>query len=696
MIINMPFKPKAQLLLQLGEQLIKSESVAVLELIKNSYDADATKVTVTMNDIDMPSIGYIEISDNGTGMDLDTVRNIWMEPGNTHKRNIVNELCISPLGRLPIGEKGIGRFGVHKLGKKIEMITRSKDSKEVRVSIDWRAFDTAEYLDDVNIFIEEIEPTLFTADKTGTRLYISDLSTEWTRGMLRDVSRAITTMSSPFDTSDAFRVQLRTNRKEWLNGLKSFRDIKDYALYTGHIEITGNQITSFSYEFKPFSQMIGLKGRKFNQDKPEEMNLGRKNPQDQDAVIDLRTFDIGIIKIDLLVFDRDSSIRARFITDKKTYGQYLDENGGIRVFRDGIRVFNYGEPDNDWLGLDIKRVNTPGRYLSNNIVLGAVNLDRASSTSLKEKSNREGFIENEAYRVFQSAVSFAIERFTTQRNIDKTAVRIYMSGGPREPIVADISELRKEIALIVRDENDRRKIDVYLKRIETDFSYLKEMYLKTANAGMSYGAIIHEIEKIINELSLAVKKEKTSVHIMQLAQHLSHLVESYADLLRNKSKSKTKLKEVINQAVFSLQYRLKAHNVNCELMLEPFGESIIFCSMNLVVGSMINIIDNSIYWTEYSKVSNKSICIKPTYEINGAPAIVIADNGCGFKLSPEDMIKPFVTMKPNGLGLGLNIVNEIMLSQGGSLVFPEFNDVCLPKKYENGAVIALVFPEEKK
>ena len=86
---SMPFKPKAQILLQLGEQLIKSESVAILELIKNAYDADAKNVSVSMIDIDVPQTGYIEIVDDGVGMNLWTVQNIWMEPGNTHKKDIV-------------------------------------------------------------------------------------------------------------------------------------------------------------------------------------------------------------------------------------------------------------------------------------------------------------------------------------------------------------------------------------------------------------------------------------------------------------------------------------------------------------------------------------------------------------------------------------------------------------------------------
>lgn len=707
MKIKVPFKPKAQLLLQLGEQLIKSESIAVLELVKNSYDADATRVTISMNNLENESIGSIEILDNGIGMSIDTVRNVWMEPGNTHKKDIVKESRLSPLGRLPIGEKGIGRFGVHKLGKKIEMITKSKDQQEVCVNIDWRAFESADYLDEIEIAIEERVPVKFPDDQTGTYLHISDLSACWTRGMLRDVYRAITSLSSPFDSVGSFRVVFKTNHQDWLEGLISFNEIKKYALYSGHIELEKDAIMKFSYQFIPFANMAGLKSRELQQTSPSKMLVDEKNkrisskvvvkskkalsPQTGDT-IDLSKYSIGRVKIDLMVFDRDSAFTSRFIVDKKTYGKYLDENGGIRVFRDDIRVFNYGEPDNDWLGLNLSRVNVPSRYISNNIVLGAIHLDRASSTDLREKANREGFIENAAFEEFKRAVRYVVnDIFTPQRNIDKEILRVYLGGGIKEPITDDISTIRQKIAKYALSEKEKKEIDGYLKNIESDFSFLKERYLKTANAGMSYGIVIHEIEKVISELNYAVDLEQPSRHIKQLARHLSRLVDSYAELLRNKSQTNYQLKDIIKQVQFSLQYRLMAHDIDVETILGSYGDTSVRCASNLIVGAMINIIDNSIWWTTHSEVPNKSICIKATDEINGNPAIVIADNGCGFKLSPEEMIMPFVTTKPNGLGLGLNIVNEIMLSQGGTLVFPDYGDVKLPRKFKNGAIVALVF-----
>ena len=165
-MLQIPFKPRAQILLQLGEQLIKNENIAILELVKNAYDADAKKVVVNMHFIDDKDTGYIEIHDDGCGMSMDIIKDIWMEPGNSHKKDVVERKERSDLGRLPIGEKGIGRFAILKLGRDIKIITRPEGSdKEYFVDYDLSAYDddflTREgkqqelYIDDIKITLVE-------------------------------------------------------------------------------------------------------------------------------------------------------------------------------------------------------------------------------------------------------------------------------------------------------------------------------------------------------------------------------------------------------------------------------------------------------------------------------------------------------------------------------------------------------------
>mgnify|MGYP000065473054 CR=1 FL=1 len=144
--------------------------------------------------------------------------------------------------------------------------------------------------------------------------------------------------------------------------------------------------------------------------------------------------------------------------------------------------------------------------------------------------------------------------------------------------------------------------------------------------------VIHEIEKIISELKIAVKAEGTSRKIKTLAAHLSRVVDSYAELLRNKSKATNSLVDIIKQALFSVEYRLNAHEIEIiDEFSEYKGNVDVKCASNMIVGAIINIIDNSIYWTTYAKKPERKILFKITEEIEGVIGIVIADNGIGLK-----------------------------------------------------------------
>ncbi|MCD4664514.1 MAG: ATP-binding protein, partial [Bacteroidales bacterium] len=394
------FKPRARILLQLGEQLIKNESIALLEIVKNSYDADAQNVKVTFQNIDDQKKGKIIIQDDGTGMDADIIRNVWMEPGSDYKAKLFKEKIRSPkFNRLPLGEKGIGRFGVHKLGSKIELISKQHNNNEVYFHIDWTKFERANYLDDVGIELFERQAKVFQNQKTGTKIIIKKLKTTWTRGMLRDVYRALNSLNSPFESLDSFKISFKTDKQEWLKGLLSFDDIKDYALFKAEAQINANVISKLKYDFSPWKTMTKLNTRKIIK---ENIKLIKYDKGIRKWVpFNYYNSRVGNIKLKLLIFDRGSKILSYGVQDKKGLTDYLDINGGIRVYRDGVRVYDYGEPENDWLELDIRRVNIPTVRISNNIVVGAVYLQREQSEHLIEKTNREGFIENQSYEYFK-------------------------------------------------------------------------------------------------------------------------------------------------------------------------------------------------------------------------------------------------------------------------------------------------------
>jgi hypothetical protein len=183
--VTLPFRPRARLLQLLGDQLIGTPRLAVFELVKNGYDADARRVTVTLMNLGK-SDATIVVEDDGDGMTLETIRDIWLVPAHDHREAQRKALRRTRLNRLPLGEKGLGRFAVHKLGDRIELVTRAKDSSECVVIIDWDSLIAKPFLSDAEVSVTTREPQVFKGNATGSRLVISRLrEAHWTRGDVR-------------------------------------------------------------------------------------------------------------------------------------------------------------------------------------------------------------------------------------------------------------------------------------------------------------------------------------------------------------------------------------------------------------------------------------------------------------------------------------------------------------------------------
>ncbi|TKB96651.1 ATP-binding protein [Pedobacter cryotolerans] len=694
------FKPKARLILQLGDQLIRSESIALLELIKNSYDACAGRVTITLSNLHSKEFGQIVVEDDGVGMDYDLIKDVWLQPGTTYKKNQVDDInFVSACNRIPLGEKGIGRFGVHKLGEEIELISKTKTSNEAHLKINWKDFDNDKSLDKIPIDLTERKPETFDNDAHGTKIIIKSLRTTWTRGAVREIYRAVNSLNSPFESINSFKVLFKIDRQEWLAGLLKFKEIEDSALFSAEMDIEDNQIKNLDYKFTPYATMTHLKERIHSEVNIDMVQRVYDESSKKKIIkdIDLSHYRIGKVKLKMLIFDFDSTILSLGVTDKRGLKDYLKLNGGMRIYRDGIRVYDYGEPGNDWLSLDIDRVNLPTARISNNIVIGAVQLSRLQSKDLIEKTNREGFLENDAYAEFFKAIHFAINRVITQRNIDKDKLRSHYSGKSQKvPVVDNLDVLREKVTGVLPDNKSRSEILGIIDEIAADYKTISDIYIRSASAGLSLSIVIHEIEKIIQELLYVVDdvgKPNSEERVKALTWHLGKLVDGYSGLIRRKSRKESDLKKIISNALWNVEYRLKAHGVK---IIRAFEEEKMFatkakCSDSLITGTIINLIDNSIYWMSFGKVQNKEIFIDIVEEIDGFITIVIADNGPGFTIPYEDAIRPFISNKEDGIGIGLHIADEIMKSNGGELLFPSADSVNIPKDFNAGAILGLGF-----
>ena len=172
--LDLQFRPRARILQLLGDELIGSPRLAVFELVKNAYDADAETVRVVLNNIESRDASIVVV-DDGDGMTLETIRDIWLVPGHDHRARQRKALRRTRLNRLPLGEKGVGRFAAHKLGDRIELITRADGRPECVVSIDWSEVIRKPHLSDAIVQVVTRDPAVFRGTNTGTRITISEL-----------------------------------------------------------------------------------------------------------------------------------------------------------------------------------------------------------------------------------------------------------------------------------------------------------------------------------------------------------------------------------------------------------------------------------------------------------------------------------------------------------------------------------------
>jgi signal transduction histidine kinase len=689
------FKPRARLMLLLGDELIRDSGIAVFELVKNAYDADASLCTVTLchiHDKENPD-AKIMVEDNGTGMDLDTILDVWLEPGAENRKDErVKGERTKKFKRLPLGEKGVGRFAAHKLGKKIQVVSRAKLEKEVRVQIDWRDFEKAKYLSDVKIDIEEREPRVFRHNSTGTRIEITDLrEMPWNKRRVRNLWRSITSICSPFGGPDDFKACLTLEPSlDWLKGLLDPKNILKQSLFRFAGKIDG-KVLSYDYEFTPRHKLEGIKGRAAGKKQmpvvwsAEDPETGKR----EKIMVDLAKYKVGPVRLVFHMFDQEPLVLRLASTDAAGLKAYLNNSGGVRVYRDGVRVYDFGEPGNDWLDLGGKRVNVPARRISNNQIVGAVMLDLEASTDLIEKTNREGFVESEAYEHFRYAVEFAVQQAQHERNFDKGRIhKVYSRGKKKEPVLEDLTRLRKE----VEKRGLEKPLMQYIDRVEIQYREVLDRLLVAAGAGLNLAAVMHEVEKGISSLYDAISRGDDQKRLVTLARRLSDMVDGLNWLTRKTGKANVKASVLIKQAIVNSEFRFRGHGIDIFDGIQDYSnpDFEVKCSRRLIMTVLSNLIDNAIYWLDVKGGNQKWLYIGTTYDLNELPAIVVADNGPGLVDPPEYLIQPFVSRKPDGMGLGLHVADEIMKTQNGKLLFPEVGDLTLPKGY-TGAIIALEF-----
>lgn len=225
--------------------------------------------------------------------------------------------------------------------------------------------------------------------------------------------------------------------------------------------------------------------------------------------------------------------------------------------------------------------------------------------------------------------------------------------------------------------------------------------INSGMAGLNLGLVFHEVEREIRYINEDIKRGSDLHEVSVKITNIMQLLDGFAPILRQQNRSAENISAIFQRVYKLTKSRFKYHRIvfSSPLLSKESEDFQLVGQSNLLVSAINNLIDNSIYWTRIKREKEENSEYIPyiyvstnTTEFNG-PALIIGDNGDGFKLPPEDLTRPFVTTKPGGMGLGLYYASLVMEMYGGKLLFIDPRDYDIPSTV-TGAVLALEFKKE--
>jgi len=252
----------------------------------------------------------------------------------------------------------------------------------------------------------------------------------------------------------------------------------------------------------------------------------------------------------------------------------------------------------------------------------------------------------------------------------------------------------------IEKKNLTKEFHQVISRIEDDYNQMKDVMLNSGLSGMNLSLVFHELSREVKSISHDITRINIE-EIRDRIKFLYNLIEGFSPILKQNQSSIFNIKKILYELKNHNSGRFTHHKIvfSCPPLTDEADDFRITGPINLLFSAINNLIDNSIYWSSFRYEKDNSIppaiLLTTDTETFRGPAIIIADNGDGFKMDIENLTKPFKTLKPGGIGLGLYYTSLVMELCGGEILFFNNDDIKIPKAY-NGAVIALVFNPEKK
>ncbi|MFK5970648.1 MAG: sensor histidine kinase [Candidatus Marithrix sp.] len=690
------FSVDAGIINRLGKELVARHETAVSELVKNAYDADATKVELIFKESSVIG-GILIIEDNGLGMTEEQLINGFMRLSSSDKVHYPR----SPrYDRKRAGRKGIGRFSTQRLGTKLTIITQTIEAEQaLKVTINWDSF------------LEDMELSFITNDieytdkqkNEGTTLIIEQLRDSWSEAQIKRVYRYASETIQPFPIAESDSKILndpgfKLKCIEINNGNKHVIANEETMFFEHAMAEIDGKVDNDGYIY------LNITSKKLNY-KQEEIVINKNEPFKFLKNITLKAY-YFIYNIGMIPKQTETSIREK-----------AKEQGGIRLYRNGFRVLPYGESEDDWLGLDAsvrKRETLPPHGNIN--FFGFVEINNDTEEQFEELSSREGLIENDTLNELEDfgykVLIDSIRRIGEFRGRKVTAGQKDWKKKPEE-IITEAVDVLKEVKISLESEKnlENKTLEKKLEKITENIQIaqeqekvqkielIKEMNLLRVLAGLGLtigefiheikqyqGALQHDIRSIENSNSLEKVLEinqRVENNLDGLSTYISYFDEAFSENVQRELKP-IELRTVVHALEKTLKADISKRKIE---FVEP-----IFHGYNLYTIPMHKSEWASILFNFYT---NSRKAIKRDNNIDGKIFIEcgkldnkvyleFSDNGDGIPVDSRDKIFNafYTTSTPigkiakhheeiTGTGLGLKIVKDIITSYGGSIFVKE-------------------------
>ncbi len=711
---KLKIRPYARLLTMLGDQLIKNELIALTELVKNSYDADADFCNVMFCDFDVDFTSYynskIIVDDNGYGMSYDVITKHFLNPATPVKKT-GKELRKSRKGRVCQGEKGIGRFSMLKLGKKVTIYSKEETSNRVhKVVFDFTRYDE-EFLmtnkGEEDIFLDElvVEYEAITVHDIpfdlslkkfnyGTTIIIESLKGNWDYRKIQDFERDMLRFC-PFEIdkkqiveNQDFNVKIFMNDKE--------EKYKDSKLSEIENLISSKSLYKIIGKYDEQSSRLIFTYTEANE-APKNISLSMRDSQERNSIDfhGIRFFQehlkryyengqstiCGDFEFEFYVFDFESKQNEPWgltVVQKE-----LIRDHRIFLYRDGIRVQPYGAPDDDWLQIDRTRAaDKAGNMFSNDQLIGQISITKDGNVNLKDKTSREGIIEdNESFTQFSKIIKGLLayvriklyQNYKFRQEKNKERLDAPKKKAERETNFTKLKEFAgqdKQITAIVEN------IEKDFKEQERAFESKLGVTERLAGVGLSVETASHDIMLTIERLKecihdICIESEPTMLTDIEKVYEKAQNAEGMVALVFSKMKdlqqifvsSKQRAKNIrVEEIILKIKSiyarAYKEKGIAVEIIREGNSPVVAKTIDAVLFQVFINLFDNALYWLSFQDDS-RSVKI---YLNSDEQSVVFSDNGPGISRDDAPFIfDAFYSGKgEEGRGLGLYIAKILL------------------------------------